>query len=75
MILCDADIRQISYLRCILCAFEVAKGLNINLAKSEMFRMGDVKNWDNLAWLLGCKIWNLPSVYLGMPLGASFMSK
>lgn len=75
MIFYDADMRQIGYLRCILCTFEMVTGLLINLAKTKMFGVGDIQDLDSLAWILGCKMGNLPSTYLGMPLGASFKSK
>lgn len=75
MIFCDADVRQLGFLRCLLRCFEVVSGLNINLAKSELFGIGDVPDIGNLAWILGCKIGILPSAYLGLSLGAGFKSK
>lgn len=62
-------------LRCILCCFEAVSGPKINLAKSELFQIGEVPNLEGLAWILGWKIGVLPSIYLGMPLGARFKSK
>lgn len=76
MIFCDADMRQIGYLRCILCVFVMVTGLPINLARSKMFGVrGDVQDLDSLAWILGCKIGTLPSTQLGMLLGAHSKSK
>lgn len=75
MIFCDANMRQIGFLRCILCAFEEVTGLKINLAKSKMFGVGDVLDSESLAWILNCKIGFLHSSYLRMPLGAPFKSK
>lgn len=75
MIFCDTDLSQIGYLRCILCIFEMVTGLPINLAKSEMFGVGEVQDLDSLAWILGCKIGSLPSTYLGIPLRVAFKSK
>lgn len=49
MIFYDVDICQIGYLRCILRCFEVVSGLNINLAKSEISLVGEVRNIENLA--------------------------
>lgn len=49
--------------------------LKINLAKSEMFQVGEECNMESLAWILGCKINTLPASYLGLPLGASYKSK
>lgn len=74
MIFCDADARQVAYLRCILTCFEVVSGLKINLTKSEIFQVGDECDIDSLAWILGCKIGSLPA-YLGLLLGASYKSK
>lgn len=53
----------------------MVSSLNINLAKSELFEVGVVPNITNLAWILGCKIDNLPSSYLGLPLEAGFKAK
>ena len=39
-----------------------------------MVPAGEVNNLDELADVLGCKIWVLPMTYLGMPLGASYKS-
>lgn len=75
MIFCDVDMRQIGFLRCMLGVFEMVTGLPINLAKSEMFGVGQVRDLDSLAWILGCKIGTLPSSHLGIPLGAPFKSK
>lgn len=74
-IFCGASIRQIGYLHCILRYFELVLGLIVNLAKSEVFQVGDVRDLNNLALLLGCKITVLPSIYLGLPLRTTFKSK
>lgn len=75
MIFCEADIRQIGYLRCIIRCFEMDSGLNINLAKSEIFQAREVRDLKNLVWILGCEIGTLPSSYLGMSMGTNFKSK
>lgn len=72
MIFCDVDMNQIGYLMYILCVFEMVSRLPINLAKSEMFGVGEVQDFNSLTWLLCCKMGSLPFTYLGMPLGASF---
>lgn len=41
MIFCDADVRQLGYLRCLLTCFEAISGLKINLSKSELFQVGE----------------------------------
>ncbi|RVX07794.1 hypothetical protein CK203_021806 [Vitis vinifera] len=48
-----------------------ASGLRINLAKSEIIPIGDVEEVDELAVELGCRVGQLPAVYLGLPLGVS----
>lgn len=70
MIYCDADVKQIRYLRCI----KVVSGLKINLVKNESFQVGDDCDIQNLAWILGCKIGTLLPSYLGLSLGASYQS-
>lgn len=75
MIFCDADMRQVAYLRCVLTCFEAVSGLKINLAKSELFQVGEDCDVESLAWILGCKIGSLPANYLGLPSGASYKSK
>lgn len=54
--------------------FETILGLRINLEKSELILEGMVENLDDLIVELGCKVGNLPSSYLGLPLGASLKS-
>lgn len=40
MIFCDADARQLGYLRCILGCFEAVSGLKINLSKRKFSSWG-----------------------------------
>ncbi|RVX19195.1 Succinate dehydrogenase subunit 6, mitochondrial [Vitis vinifera] len=47
-----------------------ASGLRINLAKSEIIPIGEVDEILEMAVELGCKVGQLPSTYLGLPLGA-----
>lgn len=75
MIFCDANIRQVAYLCCIVSYFEVVSGLKINLTKSELFQVGVECDIESLVWILGCKIGNLLATYLGLLLGASNKSK
>lgn len=56
MIFCEANVEHLGYLRCIFRCFEVVSGLNINLAKSENFQIGEVADIDNLDWILCCKV-------------------
>ncbi|RVW65604.1 putative ribonuclease H protein [Vitis vinifera] len=70
IIFCEARQDHITYLSWILVWFEAAFGLRINLAKSEVIPVGEVEDIEMLAVELGCKVGTLPSVYLGLPLGA-----
>ena len=54
----------------ILFWFEAASGLRINLAKSEIIPIREVEELDEMAVELGCRVGQLPAVYLGLPLGA-----
>ncbi|RVW82388.1 40S ribosomal protein S9-2 [Vitis vinifera] len=47
-----------------------SSGLRINLDKSVLIPVGEVEDIEELAVELGCKIGMLPTVYLGLPLGA-----
>ncbi|RVW35575.1 Transposon TX1 uncharacterized 149 kDa protein [Vitis vinifera] len=47
-----------------------ASGLRINLAKSVLIPVGEVDELEELAAELGCRLGALPTVYLGLPLGA-----
>lgn len=75
MIFCDANIRQLGYLRCIHRRFEAVSGLKINIVKSEIFQVGENCDMESLAWILGCNIGTLPALYLGLPLRANYKSK
>lgn len=68
LIFCDANVRQLGFLRCLIRCFKAVSGLNRNLPQSELFQIGVFPNIDTLAWILGCKIGSLPS-YFGLPLG------
>ena len=54
--------------------FEACLRLIINLEKSELIPVGRVHVIEDLALELGCKVGDLPSCYLGLPLGAPFKS-
>ncbi|RVX01036.1 hypothetical protein CK203_022884 [Vitis vinifera] len=44
--------------------------LRINLAKNEIILIGEMEEVDEMAVELGCKVGQLPAIYLGLPLGA-----
>ncbi|RVX01086.1 Transposon TX1 uncharacterized 149 kDa protein [Vitis vinifera] len=48
-----------------------ASGLKINLDKSEVIPVGEVEGVNEMAVEIGCRVGQLPAVYLGLPLGAS----
>ena len=54
--------------------FEACSSLKINLEKSELIPIGDVHNMEEFAKVLGCKVGTLPTIYLGLPLGAPYKS-
>ena len=54
--------------------FEALLWLKVNMEKSELIPIGRVENVGELADEYGYKVGNLPSTYLGMPLGAPFKS-
>ncbi|KAJ9705752.1 hypothetical protein PVL29_003718 [Vitis rotundifolia] len=58
------------HLSWILFWFEAASRLRINLAKSEIIPVGEVEGVNEMAVELGCRLGQLPAVYLGLPLGA-----
>ncbi|RVW92931.1 LINE-1 reverse transcriptase-like [Vitis vinifera] len=61
---------HLTHLSWILLWFEVASGLRINLAKSEIISIGEVVQIEELAVELGCRVGSLPSQYLRLSLGA-----
>ena len=52
--------------------FEALSRLKVSLEKSELIPVGRVENVGELVDEFGYKVENLPSTYLGMPLGAPF---
>lgn len=55
LIFCEPFINAILYLRCILLWFQMVSGLKINIKKTEVVRIGDRRDEENLAMVLGCK--------------------
>ncbi|RVW71995.1 putative mitochondrial protein [Vitis vinifera] len=70
IIFCEARKEQLSALSWILAWFEASSGLRINLHKSVLIPVGEVEEIEEMAMELGCKVGLLPTVYLGLPLGA-----
>ncbi|XP_041016198.1 uncharacterized protein LOC121258722 [Juglans microcarpa x Juglans regia] len=71
LLFCDTDPGHIQSKALLIC-FEVVSSLKVNIGKSEMVLLGDVRNIRRLASILGSKVASLPMKYLGLPLGASF---
>ena len=69
MIFCEAKEEQVCFIRINLIVLEAVSGLFVNWRKSSMFQVKDVSNIQCLANILSCKVENLPTTYLGMPLG------
>ena len=70
IILCEAKKEHLTFLSWILAWFEATSGLRINLAKSELIPVGEVEEIEEMVVELGCRVGSLPTVYLGVPLGA-----
>ncbi|WJZ84180.1 hypothetical protein VitviT2T_003796 [Vitis vinifera] len=70
IVFCEARKEYLAYLSWIMFWFEAASGLRINLEKSKLIPVGEVEEMEELAAELGCKVGSMPSVYLGLPLGA-----
>ena len=60
LVLWDADLGQILFLRLVLFWFEVVSGLNINMGKSELVPAGMVLNIVDIVDVLGCKQGSFP---------------
>ncbi|XP_060170473.1 uncharacterized protein LOC132601405 [Lycium barbarum] len=71
LILCEAENAQLLHLRGVLLAFEAVSGLKVNLAKSSVFSINTEHCIDELADVIGCKVEQLPTTYLGLPLGVN----
>lgn len=68
LIFCDANRDQLRYLRIIFIIFEEVSGLQINWGKSYIYPVNTVTEIQLLADILGGKVGELPTIYLGMPL-------
>ena len=55
--------------------FDAMSGLRVNISKIALIPIGKVPNVNILAHFFGCTIGYLPSFYLDLPLGASYLIK
>lgn len=70
-----AEKEKYLYLRGVLLAFKAVSRLKVNLAKSSLFSINAYHCIEELADVMGCKVENLPTVYLELPLGAKKKNK
>ncbi|RVX07309.1 putative ribonuclease H protein [Vitis vinifera] len=70
IIFCEAKKEALLHLGWVLFWFEAASGLKINLDKSMVIPVGEVDGVLDMAAEIGCRVGQLPTVYLGLPLGA-----
>ncbi|XP_070004271.1 uncharacterized protein LOC142163452 [Nicotiana tabacum] len=75
LVFCEADREQLKVLRVIFILFEATSGLYINWYKSFIYPVNEVIEPQSLADILGGNVGDLPTVYLGMSLGAKSKSK
>ena len=66
----EANVDQLKFFSWSLMWFEAMSGLRINLSKSDIIPIGSVDNVEELANELGCRVGSIPTLYLGLPLGA-----
>ncbi|KAF9610876.1 hypothetical protein IFM89_025338 [Coptis chinensis] len=71
----EASISQVLVVNAILLIFEAVTGLKTNMAKTSLFAVGEIDNFEDLGRVMGCEVAKLPCRHLGLPLGASYRSK
>ncbi|WVZ51322.1 hypothetical protein U9M48_002476, partial [Paspalum notatum var. saurae] len=65
----DHDLDQAKNMKLLLCLFEQLSGLKINFHKSEIFCLGEAKEWESqYSNLFGCRVGSYPFRYLGIPM-------
>lgn len=74
LVFCDANRNQLVTLRVVFLLFEAISRLHINWEKRFLYPVNEVTSLTSLAVTLGGRTGELPSVYLGMPLGAKSKS-
>ena len=72
ILFCDVSKEQILSIKLVLTCFQAFTSLKVNVGKSEIIPIGEVRNIQSLANILQCKLNNLPMIYLGMPLGSLY---
>ena len=64
ILFCDASREQILSIRLVLTCFQAFTGLKVNMGKSEIVPIGEVRNIQFLANIFQCKVGSLPMIYL-----------
>ena len=72
ILFCDASREQILSIRLVLTCFQAFTSLKVNVGKSEIVPIGEVRNIQSLANILQYRVESLPMIYLGMPLGTLY---
>ena len=72
ILFCDASREQILSIRLVLTCFQAFTGLKVNVGKSEIVPIGEVRNIQSLANILQYRVESLPMIYLDMPLGTLY---
>ena len=72
ILFCDISREQSLSIRLVLSCFQAFTGLKVNVGKSEIVPIGEVRNIQSLANILQCRVGSLPMIYLGMPLDTSY---
>ena len=72
ILFCDASREQILSIRLALTCLQAFTCLKVNVGKSEIVSVGEVRNIQSLAYIPQCRVDNLPMTYLGMPLGTLY---
>ena len=67
---CEDNRDQLVFWKWVVISFEVVSCLKINMQKSEIIPVGEVEDVDKATAVFGCKVENLLTTYLGLPLGA-----
>ncbi|XP_065627152.1 uncharacterized protein LOC112033876 isoform X2 [Quercus suber] len=72
ILFCDASREQVLSIRLVLTCFQAFTRLKVNVQKSEIVSIGEVRNIQSLANILQRRVGSLPMIYLGMPFGTSY---
>ena len=72
ILFCDASREQILSIRLALTCLQAFTCLKVNVGKSEIVSVWEVRKIQSLANILLCRVGSLPMTYLGMPLGTLY---